>query len=205
MNDMQPDHVGLVLAEDEPTWDSVDVATLALLRAELTQVRVVGLSLATDLEAIRRTVDAVQPAIVNLARAVTHLTPEDVHRLRHVIHPVSVMITIPVRDRLALDLADRFAPVSDWLLLDSADPTTDVVGATGHTHDWSISRQIVERLQVPVILAGGLGPHNVVDANAAVKPAGVDSLTQTSRPEDRRRKDLDRVRRFLALARNAVA
>ena len=76
-----------------------------------------------------------------------------------------------------------------------------MVGATGLTHDWSLSAQIVDEVQTPVILAGGLGPDNVAAAVRQVRPAGVDSETNTSRPDDRRRKDPDRVQRFVRLAR----
>ena len=55
----------------------------------------------------------------------------------------------------------------------------------------------------PVILAGGLGPDNVVAAIQAVHPAGVDSKTKTDRGDGSHVKDLERVRRFGEAARNA--
>ena len=51
------------------------------------------------------------------------------------------------------------------------------------------------------MLAGGLGPDNVLEAIRRVRPDGVDSETRTSRPDDRRRKDVDKVRSFIELAR----
>jgi phosphoribosylanthranilate isomerase len=68
------------------------------------------------------------------------------------------------------------------------------------THDWTISRRIVELSLVPVILAGGLGPDNVADAIRKVGPAGVDSKSKTDR-EGSHAKDLERVRRFHEAAR----
>jgi len=70
----------------------------------------------------------------------------------------------------------------------------------GRTHDWSISRRIVDEVGVPVILAGGLDADNVVAAIAAVRPAGVDSKTKTDRA-DGNGKDLDKVRRFVTAAK----
>ena len=87
--------------------------------------------------------------------------------------------------------------MSDWLLLDTEHSETGVVGASGQVHDWSWSRAAVEAVDVPVILAGGLGPDNVAAAIEAVRPAGVDSETHTGRDDDRRRRDPEKVRRFM--------
>lgn len=195
------DHAGVVLDEGVDTWDSVDATTMRAIVAELTDVRVVALSLSSDPDRIVQTVDAVEPAIVHLARAVGHLSPDDLHGLRARVAPVELMVTVPVVGGEAVTHARDYAAVSDWLLLDSRDPSTGVVGATGLTHDWATSRRVVEAVDVPVVLAGGLGPDNVVEAIEAVRPAGVDSETHTSRTDDRRRKDPERVARFVGAVR----
>ena len=65
---------------------------------------------------------------------------------------------------------------ADAILLDSGRPGADVpeLGGTGRIHDWSISRAVVEAVEVPVFLAGGLNGDNVAQAVAAVGPYGVD-------------------------------
>lgn len=68
-------------------------------------------------------------------------------------------------------LAQEWASI---LLLDSGNPANAALGGTGKTHDWSLSRRIVEEVDIPVYLAGGLNPDNVKDAIKAVGPAGVD-------------------------------
>ena len=65
----------------------------------------------------------------------------------------------------------------DAYITDSFDPLTGARGATGKTHDWSVSRELVEYSPKPVILAGGLNPSNVSEAISEVKPAGVDVHT----------------------------
>jgi phosphoribosylanthranilate isomerase len=68
-------------------------------------------------------------------------------------------------------------PLWDAIILDSLDPRTGRKGATGLTHDWSLSTEIVRIASVPVILAGGLNPENVAEAIRKVQPHGVDAHT----------------------------
>ncbi len=110
------------------------------------------------------------------------------------------MRAIPVIDGASIEIAASYRGVADFLLLDTYDPGTRQFGALGRTHDWSLSRRIVENASIPVILAGGLGPENVGDAIAAVRPAGVDSKTKTDRAEGTA-KDLEKVRDFVRAAR----
>ncbi len=102
----------------------------------------------------------------------------------------------------SIEIARSYDGLVDFLLLDSHRASDRQIGALGITHDWSISRRIVEIVRTPVILAGGLGPENVVEAIRSVRPAGVDSKTKTDR-DGSHRKDLDRVRRFFETARMA--
>ena len=62
------------------------------------------------------------------------------------------------------------------LLLDSGNPNLAVkeLGGTGRTHNWEISRKIVEQSKVPVFLAGGLNDGNVREAIEIVQPFAVD-------------------------------
>ena len=99
------------------------------------------------------------------------------------------------------DLAARLGPLVDAFITDTYDPTTGARGATGKTHDWGVSRRLVDVTAQPVILAGGLTSDNVAAAIRAVRPAGVDAHTGVEGPDGR--KDADKVRRFVAEARTA--
>ena len=65
---------------------------------------------------------------------------------------------------------------ADAILLDSGQPQGAIktLGGTGNTHDWSISREIVNSVRIPAFLAGGLTPENVGEAIRQVRPFGVD-------------------------------
>jgi phosphoribosylanthranilate isomerase len=202
VNELAPDHVGIVLDEGFDAWDSVDLITARSLIAHLTDVVLVAISLASDRDQILRTVDELSPSVLHVARAVGGMTIDEIFALRSEIAPVELMVTLPVVGSHSVDEATNLSKVADFLLLDTVHPTTGFVGATGQVHDWSLSRQIVDGSSVPVILAGGLGPENVSEAIRVVQPFGVDSETQTSMTDDRRRKDLDKVRLFIERARS---
>lgn len=89
---------------------------------------------------------------------------------------VRILQVIHVSGPSSLDEALEVAPHVDAVLLDSGTPQSDepVYGGTGRTHDWAISARIVEAVDRPVFLAGGLRPHNVAEAFAQVKPYGLD-------------------------------
>ena len=57
--------------------------------------------------------------------------------------------------------------VTGVLLLDSHQVGDRQIGVLGATYSWEIDRKIVESVNI-FIIAGGLGPHNVVDAITVV-------------------------------------
>lgn len=63
---------------------------------------------------------------------------------------------------------------ADFYLLDSFNLTTNQVGGTGLIHDWHKSKELIERLNKPTFLAGGLNPQNVQEAIKIANPYGVD-------------------------------
>lgn len=76
--------------------------------------------------------------------------------------------------REILERAAKASEAADYLLLDTKGPSG---GGTGLTHDWRLSWQIRETVNMPVFLAGGLNPSNVKKAIEAVRPYGVDVAT----------------------------
>ena len=167
----------------------------------------VALSVDPDPEEILRMVEIVRPDVLHLCGDIDVVTADVVRSLRPRLAGVRIMQAIPMTGPQALAQAREFAPVCDMLILDSDSAEIGGIGATGFTHDWSLSRQIVESVQVPVILAGGLPPDNVADAISAVGPWGVDSLTHTNLalPSGGFRKDLDKVREFISASRQSAA
>ena len=96
--------------------------------------------------------------------------------IRAALPAVKLVQVIHVIDEKNVEEALRIAPHVDALLLDSGNPNLAVkeLGGTGRTHNWQLSRTIVERSPKPVYLAGGLRAENVREAIAQVQPFGLD-------------------------------
>ena len=105
-------------------------------------------------------------------------TPEHgAHGVIRKAHPdLKIIQVIHVEDESAVDQARAVEADVDFILLDSGKPSSPVrtFGGTGETHDWSVSKRIVETVDRAVFLAGGLAPENVPAAVSKVRPFGVD-------------------------------
>lgn len=103
--------------------------------------------------------------------------PHGSHReLREALPGVSLVQVIHVTGPEAVDEAMAVAPYVDAVLLDSGNQSLAIkeLGGTGRTHDWRLSREIREAIDVPLFLAGGLNPSNVAAAIREVQPFGID-------------------------------
>ena len=184
----------------------VDFATArAIVEAVGDSAVCVALSVDSDFDAICAMVQAVRPDILHLCGLENTLLPDAVRMLRQRLPGLSIMQAISVAGPEAVDAALAYQEVADYLILDTQAPDIAGIGASGVTHDWNISREIVRQSRIPVILAGGLSPENVAEAVRVVRPWGVDSLTHTNQPmpEGGFRKDLERVRLFATAIRGA--
>ena len=97
-------------------------------------------------------------------------------QLRSKLPFVSLIQVVHVLNQSAVEEAIAIAPFVDALLLDSGNPNLDIkeLGGTGRTHNWELSKAIVDRLETPVFLAGGLSPCNILKAYKKVNPYGFD-------------------------------
>jgi phosphoribosylanthranilate isomerase len=197
------DHVGVLVGDGSFPREQSISAAVEIAAGIRPPSKLSALFLASDLSFVRRGVRELAAPLVHLGAAPELVTPEQTLELKRALPGVLVMRSVPVAGPESIAVAAAYEGIADFILLDSYRKDDKQIGALGVTHDWSISRQIVERLRTPVILAGGLGPDNVAEAIRVVNPAGVDSKTRTDLGETHT-KDLDKVRLFHAAARAAV-
>jgi phosphoribosylanthranilate isomerase len=107
---------------------------------------------------------------------VDELIEDTYPELRRSLPGIKLVQVVQVVGESSIERAERVAPYVDALLLDSGNPHGAVreLGGTGRTPNWQLSRRIVEAINIPVFLAGGLTPDNVREAWETVQPFGLD-------------------------------
>jgi phosphoribosylanthranilate isomerase len=182
--DCGADAVGFVIAAASPR--RIDVARAATLMDGLPVLRILVTAdddADTVLEAASRTgADGVQPHGRHSASVAESAAAAGLFVLR----PVAVGPSGPVE---AIDEAS--APGIP--LLDTE--RSDVLGGSGVTFDWSLVTGLHRRF----VLAGGLGPDNIVRAVRMVHPWGVDASSRLEASPGV--KDPDKVADFIARAK----
>lgn len=160
-------------------------------RQRAPSVKWIGVFADTPLDEIRWIVDTVKVDGVQLHGGED---PDIVDRL--VRAGLFVIKAFRVAVRADLEALDAYSPSA--FLLDTYVP--DRHGGTGQTFDWSIALDTAAERRI--FLAGGLTPENVASAVEAIHPWGVDvSSGVESAPG---RKDIDKMRAFIAAARQAL-
>lgn len=152
----------------------IDLETAATIARGLPPgVGSVLLSHAADLDRLEAELRLVRPAVLQLVDAVE---PRVLEALRRHKGGTRLLQVLHVRDATVLDEAQDLSPLVDGFLLDSGRPDAAIkeLGGTGRVHDWQFSRRVVETVERPVFLAGGLDPSNIARAIAEVQPFGVD-------------------------------
>ena len=196
------DHIGVLVGDGSfPREQSVDRAR-RIFSAIPPSCRGVALSLSADLRLIEQIVSELNPAILHLGASTDLLTPTAVRQLKKQYRALTLMRSIPVIGDASIAIAESYDGLADLLLLDSHRAGDAQIGAIGVTHSWQLDKKIIDNVGIPVIIAGGLGPDNVINAINTAQPAGVDSKTKTDKSDGSHTKDLEKVKRFVDRAKS---
>lgn len=187
------DAVGVIHGVPVDTPREVDEATAAdLVDGVPPLVTSVLVTMPTTVQEAVTRVDAVEPDAVQVHDG---LSPAELGALdSRITQSIVAVVGADAPD------IDDYAAHADALLVDSVD--ADGGGGTGETHDWERTRDLVDSLDVPVVLAGGLTPENVASAIETVDPFAVDVASGVE--SEGGRKDHDAVERFVRNATRAM-
>lgn len=181
------DAVGFIVDVDVETPREIDPnLAVELARATPPFVTTVLVTMAGSPESTVELASRVQPDVVQIHGDVT---PGDLAYLSANVHGDVIKAVTPAE-------APAYETVADALLVDSLDEAG--AGGSGETHDWVRTRELVDELAAPIVLAGGLTPENVGRAIETVRPYGVDVASGVeSQPG---RKDSETVASFIGRA-----
>lgn len=121
-------------------------------------------------------IEHVKRVHTNTVQIVDELTEGAYVEIRNELPHLRIVQVIHVTGKECIEQALQVHEFVDAILLDSGNPKAAIktLGGTGNTHNWEISRELVEKVRVPVFLAGGLHAANVAEAIATVQPFAVD-------------------------------
>jgi len=138
----------------------------------------------------------------NTIQICDHLSLGTHRDLRDALRGIGVVQVIHVTGPESVEEAACVAPHVDAILLDSGNQKLAVkeLGGTGRTHDWTLSRAIRERIEIPLFLAGGLTPENLGQAIEEVHPFALDVCSGVRTDG---KLDATKLKRFFLAVRNA--
>ena len=180
-NILLPEYIGFVFAEKSRRCVSGEQA--AALRAALSPaVQAVGVFVREKPERVAALLNG---GIIDLAQLHGGEDKSYITCLRELTDRPLIQA---FRVETAADLARAKRSTTDYILLDHG------AGGTGETFDWSL----LKGFDRPFFLAGGLGPENVAEAVAALRPFAVDV---SSGIETDGLKDREKMREFVEAVR----
>ncbi|RLD12700.1 MAG: hypothetical protein DRI22_05105 [Caldiserica bacterium] len=197
------DRLGIVTSKN----GNVEKGIVSYMKAKelISSIREQGreTSLILDVKEIEEIVPAIELIKPDYLHICYEVEREYLIKLRESVKS-KILLAIPVSGEESIEKAILFDDLVDSFILDTPGESKQMpgfIGATGKTHDWNISRKIVESVKKPVILGGGLSPENVCKAIKRVKPSGVDAKTSLDIPEGNGRKDIKKVELFVKRVR----
>ena len=144
----------------------------------------VALTFQQDLQQIKHLVEFCQPQAVHLLnpvpldwlRELKGSFPE-VDWWQSLFLPAAGMASPhPDIDKLQQQMQELAAAGADVVIIDTAVKRAGKTryGGTGQTSNWELASSLVETSPLPVFLAGGIKPSNIMAALDAVHPQGID-------------------------------
>jgi phosphoribosylanthranilate isomerase len=104
------------------------------------------------------------------------LTQGSYLQIKEALPNVKIVQVLHILNEITIHEAVEVSKFVDAILLDSGNPNLDTkeLGGTGRVHNWEISKEIVNKVNIPVFLAGGLTHENAFQAIKEVNPYGLD-------------------------------
>lgn len=132
--------------------------------------------LLTSKQSVTEIVEQHKRCGTNTIQIVDRLIEGSYNELKECLPGINIVQVIHVNGEESIDEAVEISKWVDYILLDSGNQKLKIkeLGGTGRTHDWTISKKIVDSVNIPVFLAGGINSRNIKEAVDFVNPYGID-------------------------------
>ena len=188
VNQAKPDYIGFICSRR--FWRHISLEEAAVLKRMLDPgIQAVGVFVDEPYEEIA---GWLKKGVIDLVQLHGEEDEYYIRQLRKVMLFQETLVPViqAFRVKTEKDLLRAGHSIADYILLDSG-------AGSGVTFDWSL----LDSMDRPYFLAGGLGPDNVAEAIRRFHPYAVD---MSSSLETERKKDPEKIRRAVREARNAA-
>jgi len=195
------DAVGFLVGQIHASTDFILPSTAARLSAQMppyvTPVVVTHLS---DADSI---MDIITKTGIGTIQIHGSVSDKDIKKIRDFLPHTGKIILASYLVETLPDLSSYYQFINA-VLLDCYNREPGFIGndTVAKVYSWDLAAQFVSHCPLPVILAGGLDPRNVLDAIEKVKPYGVDAHSRL-KTDDKDRKCQNKCVEFVRNAKDA--
>ena len=195
--DAKADIIGILVGQEHASSDFVDKQKAKEICNYINKR--CDVSLVTHLTDAKRIIELTEYIGNNIIQLHSDIKEEEVEKIKKRLPNIKLVRLIHVASDGTICTDYKKMKYADYYLLDSFNLKTNQVGGTGLTHDWKKSRELIELLDKPTFLAGGLNPNNVSLAINTARPYGVD--VNSGCKNDFGKKDKEKVKQFVKNAK----
>lgn len=165
------DIIGLLVGQKHASDDFISKEQAREIK--LCLPRKVKTTLITHLENADTIIEIAKFVGVDYIQLHSYIDESEVEKIHMALPHVKLLRLVHINDGKVLNDISKFRFV-DFYFTDSINTKTNQFGGTGLLHDWKVDKHLVEMLDKPVFIAGGLNPNNVAKAIKFCRPYGVD-------------------------------
>lgn len=166
------DIIGLLVGQAHTSDDFISKEQAREVKLALPQN--IKTTLITHLENADEIIEIATFIDVDYIQLHSHLKESEVAKIRKALPDKKLLRLVHISEtgELLNDISQM--KYVDFYFTDSINLKTNQFGGTGLTHNLETDKKLIETLDKPVFIAGGLNPENVADAVRFCKPYGVD-------------------------------
>lgn len=166
------DIIGLLVGQNHTSDDFISKEQAREIKLALPKN--IKTTLITHLEKADDIIEIASFIDVDYIQLHSHLPETEVETIKQALPNTKLLRLIHIaEDGTILNDLSKIKYV-DFYFTDSINLKTNQVGGTGLLHSWETDKKLVETLDKPVFVAGGLTPENVGEIVKFCKPYGVD-------------------------------